>query len=173
MIDSQSTRRARVGSHILRSNMPVTVDEVRALAATLPRSYEAHVRGYLKFRIGQIVYLSLARTARRWAAGSRRSSARRPSTRTGEVFAAKRVGHEVQLDPRHPCGNRRRGNARPRRGSVVAGGAEVCGRGVRLRARLFLSEARPDPRHRADGCASVHECPPEQLVATAGSDPAA
>src|SRR3954468_7398413 len=40
--------------------MPVTVDEVRALAATLPRSYEAHVRGLVKFRVGQIVYLSLA-----------------------------------------------------------------------------------------------------------------
>jgi len=40
--------------------MPVTVDEVRSLAATLPRSYEAHVRGYLKVRIGPIVYLSLA-----------------------------------------------------------------------------------------------------------------
>ena len=40
--------------------MAVTVDEVRALAATLPRSYEARVRGYLKFRIDQIVYLSLA-----------------------------------------------------------------------------------------------------------------
>jgi hypothetical protein len=40
--------------------MPVSVDEVRALAATLPRSYEAHVRGRVKFRIGQIVYLSLA-----------------------------------------------------------------------------------------------------------------
>jgi hypothetical protein len=39
--------------------MPVTVDEVRALAATLPRSYEAHVRGHLKFRVGQIVYVSL------------------------------------------------------------------------------------------------------------------
>ncbi len=39
--------------------MPVTVDEVRALAARLPRSYEAHVRGYLKFRVGQIVYVSL------------------------------------------------------------------------------------------------------------------
>ena len=40
--------------------MPVTVDEVRALAGSLPRSYEAHVRGLVKFRIGQIVYLSLA-----------------------------------------------------------------------------------------------------------------
>jgi hypothetical protein len=51
---------SRIESHILLRNMPVTVDEVRALAATLPRSYEAHVRGYVKFRIGQIVYLSLA-----------------------------------------------------------------------------------------------------------------
>ena len=40
--------------------MAVSVDEVRALAASLPRSYEAHVRGRVKFRIGQIVYLSLA-----------------------------------------------------------------------------------------------------------------
>jgi hypothetical protein len=40
--------------------MPVTVDEIRALAASLPRSCEAHVRGRVKFRIGRIVYLSLA-----------------------------------------------------------------------------------------------------------------
>ena len=40
--------------------MPVTIDDVRALASTLPRSYEAHVRGQVKFRIGQIVYLALA-----------------------------------------------------------------------------------------------------------------
>jgi len=40
--------------------MPVTVDEIRALASTLPRSYEVFVRGRVKFRIGQIVYLSLA-----------------------------------------------------------------------------------------------------------------
>ena len=49
--------------------MPVTVDEVRALAATLPRSSEAHVRGYLKFRIGQIVYLSLAPDGSRMGCG--------------------------------------------------------------------------------------------------------
>jgi hypothetical protein len=40
--------------------MPVTVDEIRELAASLPRSYEAIVRGRVKFRVGQIVYLSLA-----------------------------------------------------------------------------------------------------------------
>jgi hypothetical protein len=50
----------RVPGRMLIGEMPVTVDEVRALAATLPRSNEAHVRGYVKFRIGQIVYLSLA-----------------------------------------------------------------------------------------------------------------
>jgi hypothetical protein len=38
----------------------VTIDEVRALALTLPRSREAIVRGRIKFRIGQIVYLALA-----------------------------------------------------------------------------------------------------------------
>jgi hypothetical protein len=40
--------------------MPVTVDEVRALAAALPRAYEVVVRGRLKVRVGQIVFLSLA-----------------------------------------------------------------------------------------------------------------
>jgi hypothetical protein len=40
--------------------MAVSVEEIRALASTLPRSYEAIVRGRLKFRIGQIVYLSIA-----------------------------------------------------------------------------------------------------------------
>ena len=41
--------------------VPVTVDEVRALAVTLPRSSEVFVRGRLKFRIGKIVYLSFSR----------------------------------------------------------------------------------------------------------------
>ena len=39
----------------------VTLDEVRALALTLPRSYEALVRGRVKFRVGRIVYLAFAR----------------------------------------------------------------------------------------------------------------
>jgi hypothetical protein len=38
----------------------VTVDEVRALAITLPRSSEAFVRGRLKFRVGRIVYLAFS-----------------------------------------------------------------------------------------------------------------
>ena len=47
----------------------VTADEVRALARTLPRSSEAFVRGRVKFRIGQIVYLSLAEDGSRMGCG--------------------------------------------------------------------------------------------------------
>src|SRR4051812_154402 len=39
----------------------VTLDEVRAIASTLPRSSEGLVRGRVKFRIGRIVYLSVSR----------------------------------------------------------------------------------------------------------------
>jgi len=39
----------------------VTVDEVRAFAATLPRAYEALVRGRVKFRVGRIVFLSFSK----------------------------------------------------------------------------------------------------------------
>jgi hypothetical protein len=39
----------------------VTIDDVRALATTLPRSYEALVRDRVKFRVGQIVYLAFSR----------------------------------------------------------------------------------------------------------------
>jgi len=41
--------------------MAVTTDEVRALTAGLPRSYEAVVRGRVKFRVGSIVYLAFSR----------------------------------------------------------------------------------------------------------------
>ena len=39
----------------------VTIDEVRALALTLPRSTEAFVRGRVKFRVGRIVWLAFSR----------------------------------------------------------------------------------------------------------------
>ena len=39
----------------------VTLDDARAIAAELPRSYEAVVHGRVKFRVGRIVYLSFAR----------------------------------------------------------------------------------------------------------------
>jgi hypothetical protein len=49
--------------------VPVTVDEVRALAASLPSSHEAYVHGRVKFRIGQIVYLALAADGSRMGCG--------------------------------------------------------------------------------------------------------
>ena len=39
----------------------VTIDDVRAVASPLPRSYEVFVRGRVKFRVGQIVYLAFSK----------------------------------------------------------------------------------------------------------------
>ena len=41
--------------------MSVTVDDVRAITAGLPRSYEVLVRDRVKFRVGRIVYLAFSR----------------------------------------------------------------------------------------------------------------
>src|SRR5215210_1413529 len=45
--------------HVILARM-VTIDDVRALAAGLPRSYEVVVRGRVKFRVGRIVYLAFS-----------------------------------------------------------------------------------------------------------------
>ena len=39
----------------------VTVDDVRAVAATLPRSHEAVVRGSVRWRVGSLVYAAFSR----------------------------------------------------------------------------------------------------------------
>jgi len=39
----------------------MTVDDVRSIAFTLPRSYEVLVHGRVKFRVGKLVYVSLSR----------------------------------------------------------------------------------------------------------------
>lgn len=41
--------------------MAVSVDDVRAIARSLPRTTEALVRDRVKFRVGRIVYLALSR----------------------------------------------------------------------------------------------------------------
>ena len=41
--------------------MAVTIDDARAIAETLPRSYEALVRDRVKFRVGRIVYAAFSR----------------------------------------------------------------------------------------------------------------
>ena len=39
----------------------ITVDDVRRITSTLPRSYEVVVRDQIKFRVGQIVYVAFSR----------------------------------------------------------------------------------------------------------------
>ena len=39
----------------------VTIDQIRPLALSLPRSYEALVHDHVKFRVGRIVYLAFSR----------------------------------------------------------------------------------------------------------------
>lgn len=41
--------------------MATTIESVRELALSLPRSYEALVRDRVKFRVGRIVYLAFSR----------------------------------------------------------------------------------------------------------------
>jgi hypothetical protein len=41
--------------------VPVTVDDVRAVAALLPRAYEVVVHDRVKFRVGRIVWLAFSR----------------------------------------------------------------------------------------------------------------
>jgi hypothetical protein len=39
----------------------VTIDDVRAVASRLPRSYEVLVRDRVKFRVGRLVYVAFSR----------------------------------------------------------------------------------------------------------------
>jgi len=41
-------------------SMPVTAEDVRDVALTLPRAYEAWVRNSRKFRVGQIVFAAVS-----------------------------------------------------------------------------------------------------------------
>jgi hypothetical protein len=55
-------RRDRIrGRDPQEQQLVVTVDEVRAFASQLPRSYEVLVHDRVKFRVGQIVYVSFSR----------------------------------------------------------------------------------------------------------------
>ena len=52
-------RDVRRGRARIVAPVPI-VDELREFARMLPRSYEAVVRGRLKFRVGQIVYVAFS-----------------------------------------------------------------------------------------------------------------
>ncbi|MGH3023652.1 MAG: MmcQ/YjbR family DNA-binding protein [Gaiellaceae bacterium] len=44
-----------------KRSVGVTVEDVRAYVLTLPRAYEVFVRGRIKFRVGQIVFVAFSR----------------------------------------------------------------------------------------------------------------
>jgi hypothetical protein len=50
----------RLSARLARLAAVVTIDDVRAIASRLPRSYEALVRDRVKFRVGRIVYLAFS-----------------------------------------------------------------------------------------------------------------
>src|SRR5262245_19024922 len=54
----------RIGGAAAQMDPMVTIEDVRALASRLPRSYEAFVRGRVKFRVGWIVYIVFSRDER-------------------------------------------------------------------------------------------------------------
>lgn len=50
-----------VRAHPIQSAPVVSIDDVRELAGTLPRSYEVLVGDRVKFRVGRLVYLAFSR----------------------------------------------------------------------------------------------------------------
>jgi hypothetical protein len=50
----------RLSLWLTRLATVVTIDDVRAIASRLPRSYEVLVRDRVKFRVGRIVYLAFS-----------------------------------------------------------------------------------------------------------------
>jgi hypothetical protein len=86
----------------------VTVADVRAVALTLPRTHEAVVRGRIKFRVGQIVYVAFSRDEtlmgfgfpreeREWLVGT--EPARFLMPRESDLRFNWVVGRLVALDP--------------------------------------------------------------------------
>src|SRR5581483_1871831 len=76
--DAHSSHRRRASRHGatsrrclggLEKRVPVSTDEIRAVAQTLPRSYEVFVHGRIKFRVGQIVWLALSKDGARMGCG--------------------------------------------------------------------------------------------------------
>ena len=103
----------------------VTIDEVRTLAMTLPRTTEALVRGRVKFRVGRIVYLAFSRdeTLMGFAFPKEWRDALVESE-PDKFMLPRAIGPPIQLGGRPARGDRRRGAARARHRCVGDGRAE-------------------------------------------------
>ena len=77
----------------------ITVDDVRRIASTLPRSYEAVVRDEIRFRAGRLVYAAFSRDETVMGVGfPKEERAAMVASRTRQVHAAARVRDALQLD---------------------------------------------------------------------------
>ena len=91
----------------------VTIDEVRALAITLPRSTEAFVRGRVKFRVGRIVYLAFSRDETLMGFGFPKEwRDALVESEPDKFMLPAPLGPPIQLGGRSAGGHRRRGDAR-------------------------------------------------------------
>ena len=90
----------------------MTLDDVRELALSLPRSYEAVVRGRVKFRVGQIVYLAFSHDGETMGFGFPKEwRDALVQSEAPQVLASEPVGHALQLGTRAPGRHRRRRDA--------------------------------------------------------------
>ena len=121
----------------------VTIEDVRALASTLPRSYEVLVRDRVKFRVGQIVFLAFSRDETEMGFGFPKEEREALVAAEPEKFFMPRPSDmrfhwvevrlaAIDLD----------GDARARAGRVADGGAEEGGRRVRPWRRSVIRRFR-------------------------------
>ncbi len=117
----------------------VTMDEVTTFAGTLPRSYEAIVRGRVKFRVGRIVWLAFSKD------GSTMGFAFPKEWRNALVESdPEKFSLPSESDMRYHWAHVQlaaldeRGDARARRGRLVVLRPEERRRGVCRHARLSL-----------------------------------
>ena len=91
----------------------ITVDDVRRITSTLPRSYEVVVRDQIKFRVGQIVYVAFSRDETvMGVAFPKEERAAMVEAEPDKFMLPRAIGHAIQLDSRPTGRDRPRGTAR-------------------------------------------------------------
>ena len=90
----------------------ITVDDVRRITASLPRSYEVVVRDQIKFRVGRIVFVAFSRDETVMGVGfPKEERAAVVAAEPDKFHPASQIGYAVQLDSRPARRDRPRGNA--------------------------------------------------------------
>ena len=100
--------------------MTVTLEEIRAVALGLPRTHEGEVRGRVKFYVGRIVFVAMARDETMMGFGFPKEFRDAALEAEPEKFVRPEDGGPpVQLARRAAGGDRPRGDGRPGHRGVV------------------------------------------------------